>query len=285
MTSGKFITGINAGYAQKAGYYTSEEFESVIRHATNANSEWLTLNVSIIQERWFSRNITFDYCRTAKDHELEYAVKLCRKKGLKVMLKPVLLCLDGSWRGMINFLAADEPPQLIEGIVVDYWSKWFTSYRFAIKRYAIIAQRLGIDGFCIGSELLASQKLKSKEWQKTIEYARKYFKGEITYELAIADSDEYMAISECNYLDEYHRTGAWEWYKSLDFLSASRRFPNLHPETIQEKLQPLAALSEKLGKPILISNCNVDDASFNNNEFGNLIEVFKNMNFISGCFI
>lgn len=281
----KFVTGMNAGYSKNAGYYTSAEFESVIKHATNTNAEWIVLNVSIIQERWFSQSIGFDYRRTAKDHELEYAIELCRKNGHKIMLKPVVLCLDGSWRGMINFLTGDTPPKLIEDIVVDYWPKWFTSYRSAIKRYAETAQRLDIDCFCIGSELLGTQKWKIKEWQRTIEHARQYFKGEITYELAFADCKEYPGISRNDWFDEYRQTDVWEWYNDLDFLSASRKMPSFRAEIVQEKLQPLEALAKKLGKPVLLSNCKVDAVDLNNHEFENVLRSIRQMNFISGCFI
>jgi hypothetical protein len=282
---GKFMTGVNAGYLQKAGYYTSKEFEAIIKRATDFNAEWITLNVSIVQERWFSQNIAFDYQRTAKDHELEYAVKLCHENMLKVMLKPIILCLDGSWRGMINFLSGDEHPQLIEGVMVDYWSKWFSSYRAAIKRYATIAQILNVDCFCVGSELLGTQKWKIKEWQKTIAHARQYFKNEITYELAIADSKEHVEMRENNYLDEYHQTEAWEWYRDLDFLSASRKFTSLQPVVMQEELQPLKALSKTLSKAILLSNCKVDTTDFNNSKIEGIIKSMSSLDFISGCFI
>jgi hypothetical protein len=287
MKKESFIIGRNAGYSQKAAYYTSKEFESVIINVAQNNVDWVALNVHIVQERWFSQNITFDFCRTAKDHELEYAVKLCRKMGLKVMLKPLVLCLDGSWRGMINFLTSDTPsPQLIQSIVtVDYWRDWFSSYRCAVTRYATIAQRLGVDCFCIGSELLGTQKLKVKEWQKTIDHARNYFKGDITYELAIADSKEHTEIHGCKYLPEYSQNDAWEWYNHLDFLSASKQIHYFDLANIKHELEPLALISHKMGKPILLSNCKIDHSVLTHDQVETILQRLKMNNYISGCFV
>ncbi|MNN23996.1 hypothetical protein D3C81_1374100 [compost metagenome] len=52
---------------------------------------------------------------------------------MKVCLKPIVNCADGTWRAHINFFDKDVPCE-------PKWSEWFRSYTAFILHYAVIAQ-------------------------------------------------------------------------------------------------------------------------------------------------
>lgn len=142
------------------------------------------------------------------------AIKLAKEKGLKVMLKPQMV-LDNvtSPSGLFSDLIKLED---LGGRIVDDksdgaswrgefrpdsekdWLIWEASYRNYILKVSSLAQELGVDLLCIGTELKQSTKRRSEFWIKLIKEIREVYKGPITYS---ANWDEYSNIDFWNLLD------------------------------------------------------------------------------------
>jgi len=109
-----------------------------------------------------------------------------RRRGLKVMLLPIVLVAnatgEGDWRGAI------EPPS---------WDDWFVAYRKHLARVAVMAQRHGVDILSVGSELSSSEHL-TDHWVRTILTVRRHFKGKLLYS---ANWDHYEYVRFWPYLD------------------------------------------------------------------------------------
>ena len=73
------------------------------------------------------------------------------------------------WRGQIgqNFTSQD-------------WATWFKYYQTFIWHFAELSQKLGIEEYCIGGELVAAQQ-QTQHFRDTIAGVRQRYKGTITY--------------------------------------------------------------------------------------------------------
>jgi len=74
---------------------------------------------------------------TPSDAAVVAAIQEMHAKGLKVMLKPHVDVLDGTWRGAIN------PSDV---------NAWFASFTAFIVHYAQLAQTNGVEMLCFGTE-------------------------------------------------------------------------------------------------------------------------------------
>jgi hypothetical protein len=107
---------------------------------------------------------------TMSDDNLERAIALAHKRGLKVFLTPHLYLPDDS-RSTIR---------------PDDRGAWFASYTAFISYYAAMAQRLGVEQFSVGSEL-ASISDDRPGWLQVIQAVRARYHGTVLY---AADADE-----------------------------------------------------------------------------------------------
>lgn len=90
------------------------------------------------------------------------------------------------WRG--DLMSQDE----------DGWNKIAEGYKQYILSYAILADSMNIDMFCIGTELKAMALEKPAYWKELIAEVRKLYDGPITY---AANWDSYRKISFWDELD------------------------------------------------------------------------------------
>lgn len=131
--------------------------------------------------------------RSASDASVAYAIDQAHARGLKVMLKPHVDVGDGSWRGEIS---PGDP------------AAWFESYRRMIDGYARMAERHGVEMFCVGAELDSlSGPEWNPEWTITVAEVRLAYHGELTYGATI---DSYGDIT---------------FWPLLDYLALSFYFP------------------------------------------------------------
>jgi hypothetical protein len=121
-----------------------------------------------------------------KDEGIIGCTQLLHRQGLQVMLKPQLWIGGGSFTG--HFTAGSDSAWLI-------WEKGYSDY---ILHNARLADSLGIELFCIGTELETAILQRPAFWQQLIRDVKKLYKGPITY---AANWNEYERVSFWGQLD------------------------------------------------------------------------------------
>ena len=109
---------------------------------------------------WYQPTITSNsmvrYGSTPSDDAVTQAIQDFHSYGIKVMLKPHVDVSDaaGSWRGNINPSAPDT---------------WFANYAQFMVHYAQLADSLGVEMLCIGTELATmSGSSNAGQWANLI---------------------------------------------------------------------------------------------------------------------
>lgn len=163
-----FLRGVNFGYLSRQGYFGSKAAEVEVERMAEAGVEWVSLLVMLMQETFYSTRIFRDFRYTPSDFELEKIVRCFQKRGIRVLLKPIIDPLDSAHRGRISFPDGD---QQIQGVVTDYWSRWFESNREALLYYVRLSRELGIEAFTVAQELSGTER-QSLRWMETISLLR-----------------------------------------------------------------------------------------------------------------
>lgn len=263
---GIHFTGLN--YAQ-VGEDKSKESLRLMKERTNCNT--VILVIGALQDTAFSDSIDYKHCFMPKDEELEDFIGYAKKMGLKVVLKPVINCKDGTWRALINFFDLDvtcEPK----------WSVWFSNYYEYQLYYAALAQHCGCEMLIAGCELVMSER-REAEWRELFQRIRKVYTGLLCY-----NTDKYQE-------------GQVPFWDAVDVIGTSGYYPM---EGFGEQLERLEAISTKYGKPFYFAECgckSCEGASKNPNiwmlqgavnleeqaqYFSELFEKCRDRNFIQG---
>lgn len=229
------IKGYTYGYKAKKGMYVSEEGLHSQDALMNIGINWVCLAFSVKQKTFTSTEILFDYRKNVPDLELISTIKRFRDRGVKLCLKPMIDTEDGVWRALINFPDAtmfDEDR---------YWSAWFESYQAYLLHYAEIAEYTGCEMFCLGCEMLGTER-KESYWRDTIAKVRAIYHGKLTYNT------------------NHGKEEVAKWYDAIDYVGTSAYYPveskpgaSLEDMKLQwEKIADhLEAVSKRLGKKIL----------------------------------
>jgi len=226
--AGGFLTGFNLT-AYTTGGYASPEVEADLDRLVALGSNTVVLVPTWYMERADSNRIEPDDSKTPDDAGLSQVIASARAAGLKVMLKPHVDVLDGTFRGDIQ---PSDP------------EAWFRSFGSFVGRYADIAASGGAELFAVGTEL-KSLSTDTEAWNSLIDAVRKRFPGEITY---AANWDEVWQV---------------QFWDRLDMIGVDAYFPLSQegerptPESLASAWQPnvdgLAALSDQWGLPVLVS--------------------------------
>lgn len=96
-------------------------------------------------------------------------VRMAKAHGMKVMLKPHL------WLGHGEFTGTYVPDSTIG------WEPYEQSYQEYILYYAKLAREIGVDLFCIGTEMQAFVQARPIYWNKLIDKISDTFQGPLTY--------------------------------------------------------------------------------------------------------
>lgn len=149
---------------------------------TGANS--VAILITEYMDTKNSTEIYADKMLTPSESSLIHVVQLARSQGFKVMLKLHVDPKDGTWRGQISPLDVNA---------------WFKSYQSRVFHYAKLAQSLGIELYCLGTELRSlSGKTFRKQWENIIFAVRSAFTGSLVY---AANWDEFQTVSFWDLLD------------------------------------------------------------------------------------
>lgn len=197
----EFIKGISfTNFSACRGNYDTQESRKALRCAKDSlGLTHVTLCFLAFQENAHSEEIDFHGTTTPNREDLTSFIAFAKSLGLKVILKPMLDCKDGTWRAHINFFDMDVPCET-------KWSVWFKNYQDYMVTYAKIAEDTGCEMLVIGTEMVQSERRVS-DWTYVIQEVRKVYHGLITY-----NTDKYQ---EENVV----------WWNHVDVISASGYYP------------------------------------------------------------
>ncbi len=221
----KYIKGINyAPFAKNGSLSTKTAYKNLETTVKNTNADFIIFLPPALQENPHTEEITFIGKWYANKEEVAKIINHAKSMGLRTALKPILNCMDGTWRAHINFFDKDVPCE-------PKWSKWFESYSKFILYYAQVAQDCNCEMFIIGCELVQTEK-REKEWRQLITEVRKIYSGLISY-----NTDKYQ---EDNI----------KWWDAVDVISSSGYYP---AEKMEEEFDRIEKVVEKFDKPFFFA--------------------------------
>ena len=239
-----FVKGISFGFMAGRGYYRSAAGQREIENICNLGVSYVALIATVAQESYQSTRMFEDFHYTPADTELAAAIETFHRHGIKVMLKPMIECLDSVWRGNICFPAKQ---MMIPGIEVDYWGKWFANYTECMAHYAQLAEENGVELFCIGCELMGCEP-QENHWPAVIRRVREIYHGPVTYNA-----------------NQYHPGKAFvrKWFSELDLLGVSFYTGTARPDPtatelaadLQPSVDALEAVVRETGVPLFFAEC------------------------------
>lgn len=218
-----YIKGMTYGYlSNKGDWSTKEAFESFDIMMDNLNINTVILPVVAWQKNCQSTEIDFKSSKTVGDWEIVNLIDYAHKKGLRVILKPMVNLLDGTNRAYINFLDNDIPFE-------PSWSDWFENYSKFIIHMAKLAAETGCSVFSVGCGLVQSEH-RENQWRDLIDSVRKVYDGFITY-----NTDKFQEDRV-------------KWWDAVDVISSSGYYA---PIDFGIQLKRIKQVSEACSKPFL----------------------------------
>lgn len=194
------IKGYTYGYNSHKGMYTSPEAAKSRELLMQTGINWVCLAFSVRQKSFASTEILYDYRKNVSDLEIIKTINEFHDHGIKVCLKPMIDTEDGMWRALINF-----PDHNMFG-KDPYWDSWFESYRAYLTHYAEIASYTGCEMFCLGCEMLGTER-KEKHWRETIAAVRRIYSGKLVYNTNHGKEENAL------------------WYDEIDYIGTSAYYP------------------------------------------------------------
>lgn len=159
-------------------------------------------------------------------------IKQAKSRGLKIMVKPQMWLFGGTYTGDYD-LSNDND-----------WQSFESRYQSYILEFAHISDSLGVEMFCIGTELKTFIAKRPAFWNSLIDTVKTVFDGELTY---AGNWDSYKAAPFWGKLD-YIGVDA---YFPLDASKTPDRLKMM--ESWDQHARELEAQSKQYGKPILFT--------------------------------
>jgi hypothetical protein len=214
------VGGMTWGWTGVRGSWGGGDAEFSLDELVKLEPNWIGVTFAALQATAVSTEIRFEDAPTVTDDEVRWAIRAAHSRGVKVCLKPVVNCADGTWRAFIGFFDWDVPGE-------PQWNQWFASYERFILHYAAIAEEEGCELFCIGCEMVRADS-RDAEWRALIAKVRGVYSGPITY--------------NCDKYQEDRVT----WWDAVDVISSSGYYPSGQWE---EQLDRIAPVPARFGKP------------------------------------
>lgn len=243
------MKGMNFGFAAPRGWYGSPEGLAQISKMKALNIDWVAPHVTFVQHSYASTRVFMDFVRTPGDAEVLTWCRAAREAGLKVMLKPILEPMDGSWRGMITQPPDRDNSECTELVTQSCLrSTWQKSFCQAVMHYARLAVEAEVECFCMGAEYEQVERY-GEMWEKLIPEVREIYSGLLTYEFTPGN----VSLRKI-------RPGVGDWWGLLDFLGFSAYGDNKTEEApiedfvegLQARKEEAAGLSRELGLPLAL---------------------------------
>lgn len=170
--------------AWSANEYAHPEAELSLSHIKAIGANFIAVVVTGYMDGPHATAIRKDPIKTPSDESVVHILRAARAQGFQVMLKPHVDIQDNTWRGSISPVSVED---------------WFACYNLFIVHYARIAEKYGVELFCIATEFRSlSGPAYYRYWQEIIAAIRAVYSGRLTY---AANWDEYPDVSFWNFLD------------------------------------------------------------------------------------
>lgn len=172
-------------------------------------------------------------------------IRLAKEDNIKVMLKPQVW-MRGNWVGDMTFDKEED------------WKEWETEYSKYILTFAAIADSMGVEAFCVGTEFKLAAQKREKYWRGLIKDVKKIYSGRLTY---------------ASNWDAYELIPFWD---ALDFVGVDAYFPLIDKKTPtvndlkkawNPTLKKLKKFHQKTGKPIVFTEygyMSIDGCAYKN---------------------
>ena len=231
------IKGISWGWDGARGDYSGPAAAESMKLLAATGADWVCIAFAASMETPTTPRIRWgaDSPRMVTDEEIRRAVQLARDHGLKVVLKPVVNCDDGTWRAWVNFfrpVTAEErsagltgiddvwreTPRRREGETIDaaQWKTWWTQYDEYVVHYARLAAQTKCELFCLGCEMGSTESFET-EWRALIAAVRKEYSGPLVYDV---NHDRELEV---------------KWWDAVDVIGVSAYYRVLPPGTLTEQ--------------------------------------------------
>lgn len=201
--AGTTVNGMTWGWVGTRGEWGTPEAADSMEKMLDVGVTWAGIAFAALQERTFSTEINWRDAPVVTDEEVRWAIREAKRLGLKVVLKPVVNVLD-AWRGHISFFDWDVPGE-------PSWTQWFASYTEYIVHHARIAEEEGVEMFCVGCEMVQTDK-RADEWRALIAEVRTVYSGLVTYNCDKYQEDRVTWWDAVDVISSsgYYKTGDWE---------------------------------------------------------------------------
>ena len=233
----EMIKGYTWGFFSGAGKWATPEAERSMERLAANGLNWICIPVNCFQETFYSLTVFSLFGRTQTDEEVRFAIRKAKSLGLKVCLKPMVDCLDRSWRARIHFPTETD----------DYWSKWFQSYTRFLLHYAAIAEQEGCEMLCTGCEM-AGMDAQTAHCVLLIANVRSVYHGCIMHNI--------------NHGDELR----FPWLTAVDLIGISAYYPVTEPDDSSidcmrrkwaKHRETVRACHQHYGKPVMFAEIGV----------------------------
>lgn len=234
------------GYYARNGYYRTAAARLEIDRMKELNIEWVCLVTTVVQDTFASHRQYRDFTMTPSDDELRDMIDYIHGKGMKVQLRPMLECLDGTQRSHIAF---PYDLTIIPGKPINHWSPWFQGLTARTLHYASMAERAGCEAYGLDSELDHTTD-QQNHWLNVVSAARSVYHGHLT----TSHTNSVDFITELTERPDH-------WFRQLDSLGTSfysplANAPGANLESMVERIQgPLdwcRRIAALLGKPFYL---------------------------------
>ena len=166
---------------------------------------------------------------TENDESIRVATAAARRLGLRVMMKPQIWLSYQDWPSDIDFETDQE------------WNAWFESYESWILSYALLAEELRVDLFCVGSELTHSALERPEKIREIIAKVRRVYQGPLTY--------------AANWYEEFESLTFWD---ALDVAGLDNYYPlakgaDADEEQLRVAAERIEAVALRVGQPVVFT--------------------------------
>jgi hypothetical protein len=129
-----------------------------------ARGSWVAISPVLFQADGFASEVAADPAQSPSEASISHVIAQCRLRGLKVVMRPVVVAKDGTRRE--RFVPADP-------------TAWFQSYSRAIAPYVDLAARSRVEVFSLGANY--AQLEATQPWPALIKQVRERYTGQLTY--------------------------------------------------------------------------------------------------------
>ena len=231
-----FHKGFNYAYtnSRESGYPTARSLESLVRLRDLASDA-----VALVPYGFTSADKPTAIRRagnsigTESDESLRVATADARQLGLRVMMKPQIWLSYQVWPSDIDFETDQE------------WDAWFESYESWILSYALLAEELRVDLFCVGTELTHPALERPEQFRQVIAKVRRVYHGPLTYA-----ANWYQEFEALTFWDALDLVGLDNYYPLADSADSGEEQLRVAAARVADRIEAVAL---RVRKPVIFT--------------------------------